>query len=141
MDMTQRPPRHLISPTDMLRGPSGCLYVSKGLSIQTDALPSFSKDRIHSHPRPWFSRGPDILVIISQPFLPPTCEPVCSDRDPEPSASPRVQRRLPSCPPLLWPQRRPFPPSLTEDSALPPGPWRHTGACAGSRAGTRSDLP
>lgn len=86
------------------RTESGCLFFSKGLNIQTDPLlPDFSKDKIHSHPWPSFFSGPDTLVFISQPFLPPSptlgsFKPISSDRDTAASASPRVHRRLP--PPL-----------------------------------------
>lgn len=71
MDLTPSPAHHLSSPVDMLHGPPGCLFFCKGHNIQTDALPCFSKDRIHSHPWPSISSGPDTPVYISQPFLLP----------------------------------------------------------------------
>lgn len=106
-------------------------FFSQGQNIQTDPLPYFSKDVIHSHPLPCFCNGPNTLALTSQPFshLPVLPSPQTGLLQPRHL----VESRGVSC---SGPSVGLLPPSLSEDRALP---WarRHAGACAG----TRNNLP
>lgn len=142
-DLTPSPALRLTSPVDTLHGPPGCLVFCKGHNIRTDALPYFSKDRIHSHPWPSFSSGPDTPVFISQPFLlpPPPVSQAPQTGTLQLQHLPESTGVSPPASPSSGPSAGLFPPSLSDEGALSPGTQKHTGACAGTCAGTRRDLP